>query len=985
MSPAILAGHTHNAPLDLTNGLSMIMPCMRRYLSFLFVVLVGAGCASTRVPQPVAEPAAAAPRASVTDATVASDEPLPLDPAIRTGTLENGLRYFIRKNSKPADRAELRLAVDAGSVLEDDDQRGLAHFVEHMAFNGTERFEKQELVDYLELTGSRFGADVNAYTSFDETVYMLKVRTDSIELLDTGIDILREWAGRVAFDTAEVDKERGVVIEEWRLGRGARMRMLNEQLPVLLKGSQYADRLPIGTKENLESFDYETMRRFYDDWYRPDLMAVVVVGDFDVDRVERQVRKGFADLSVPPDQRERLEFSVPDNEEPLVALATDPEAPFGSVSLVFKIPEQDQNSREGYRRGLIESLYHAMFNARLQELTQDTDPPFAFAGSGRGSFARNPDFYNLSALIRDGGMVRALEVLLTEAKRVSRFGFTGSELERAKSDLLRSMERAYNERDKTESARFASEYVRHFLVDEPSPGIAYEYEATREMLPSISLDEINALAGAFVTEKNRVVLADGPEREDINYPTEAELLAIFDVVESKEIEPYEDVVLDEPLLSEEPSGGSIVDETHYADVDITRLVLSNGSQVILKTTDFKNDEVLVLAKSPGGTSIVDDERYTPAEFAATLIGQSGVGAFGPIELEKKLAGKVVSVSPYIGDLSEGFRGSGSPADLETLFQLVHLYFTSPRADSVTYQSYRQRIGSLLLSMKADPTRAFSDTVSVTMAQYHPRAQPFSQETLDRMNLDVSFEVFKERFADAGDFTYFIVGAFDTTEVRRYVEKYLAGLPSAGRTETWRDIGIRPPTGHVEKAVYRGIEPKSRVFIAYTGEATWSNRGRRVMSVLDNVLTIRLREVLREDLGGTYGVQVNGSLQRRPYEAYRIIVSFGCDPERVEELTSMVYGVIDTLKTQGTTATNLQKTRETSMTQHKVGLEQNSYWLSSMDYYEDNGLAFSDIPGAMIEFFDTVTLEEVQEATSRYFNTDNVIRVVLYPEENVADP
>ncbi len=961
------------------------MPFPSRYLPLLIVALVVAGCTSSRTPQTetgiVAAPTIRS--AHAVDRISTTEDPLPLDPAIRAGRLKNGLRYFIRENKKPADRAELRLAVDAGSVLEDDDQRGLAHFVEHMAFNGTERFEKQELVDYLELTGSRFGADVNAYTSFDETVYMLKVRTDSTELLDTGIDILREWAGRIAFDSSEVDKERGVVIEEWRSGRGAQMRMLNEQLPVLLKGSRYADRLPIGTKENLESFDYPTMRRFYDDWYRPDLMAVVVVGDVDADRVERQIKEDFSDLAAPLAPRERAEFSVPDNEEPLVALATDPEASFGTVQLIFKIPEQDQNSREGYRRGLVESLYHAMFNARLQELTQDTDPPFAFAGSGRGSFTRNPDFYTLAAFIRDGGMTRALDVLLTEANRVSRYGFTESELGRAKSDLMRAMERAYSERDKTESARFASEYVRHFLIDEPAPGIEYEYEATREMLPAISLDEVNALAGNFVTARNRVVLADGPEREDITYPSELEMLSVFDQVTQKEIEPYEDVVLDEPLMAVPPVGGSIVDEQSDDEIGVTRLTLSNGSVVILKQTDFKNDEVLFVGTSPGGTSVVEDEHYIPAEFAATLIGQSGVGAFGPIELDKKLAGKVVSVSPFIGGLSEGFRGSGSPSDLETLFQLVHLYFTSPRADSVAYESYRQRIGSLLLSMKADPSRAFSDTIAVTMAQYHPREKPFSQETLDGMNLGVSFDVFKDRFADAGDFTYFIVGAFDPVQARTYIEKYLAGLTTIGRTETWRDVGVRPPLGSVEKRVYRGIEPKSQVYIAYTGEAPWSNRDRRVMAVLDNVLSIRLREVLREDLGGTYGVRVNATLQRRPYEAYRVVVSFGCDPERVEELTSMVYGVIDTLKTRGTTATNIQKTRETSLAAHKVGLEQNSSWLSWLQYYEENGLDSREIPSAIVAFFDSVTLEEVREAAVRYLDTENVVRVVLYPEDYSA--
>ncbi|MBT8401656.1 MAG: insulinase family protein, partial [Rhodothermia bacterium] len=586
-----------------------------------------------------------------------SDEPLPLDDKVRVGKLDNGLTYYVRKNTKPADRAELRLVVDVGSVLEADDQRGLAHFAEHMAFNGTERFEKQELVDYLELTGSRFGADVNAYTSFDETVYMLKVRTDSTELLDTGIEILREWASRISFDPDEIDKERGVVIEEWRLGRGAQMRIANEQLPVLLRGSRYADRLPIGTKDVLETFEHPTLTSFYEDWYRPDLMAVMAIGDFDADRIEDMIQELFSDLESPPDPRLREEFSVPGNEEPLVALATDPEATFGSVSLIFKIPEQDINSLEGYRKSMVESLYHAMLNSRLQELTQDADPPFAFAGSGRGSFARNPDFYSLGAIVQEGQMVRALEVLLAEAERVRRFGFTATELERAKSDLLRSMERAFNERDKTESARYAGEYVRHFLVDEPSPGIEFEYEMTREVLPGIGIDEINDLAESFVTKSNRVVLADGPEKEGLTYPTKDELLAVFDQVEARSIAPYEDRVRDEPLLGTIPTPGAITSEETYPDVGVTRLKLSNGAQVILKPTDFKNDEVLIRGYSPGGHSLLEDADYFSAARADTIVARMGLGEFDSIELGKALTGKIARASAFIGELSEGITAS----------------------------------------------------------------------------------------------------------------------------------------------------------------------------------------------------------------------------------------------------------------------------------------------------------------------------------------
>ncbi len=916
---------------------------------------------------------------TVTAPAIDPDAPLPVNSKVKIGKLENGLTYYIRQNDRPDDRAELRLVVDAGSVLEDDDQRGLAHFVEHMAFNGTENYPKQELIDYLELTGTRFGPDLNAYTSLDETVYMLSVRTDSVEQLDTGIEILREWAGLVVFEPEEVEKERGVVVEEWRLGRGAQSRIFDQQLPVLLKGSKYAERLPIGKKETLESADRQTMVRFYEDWYRPDLMAVVVVGDIDVDRIETMIRTLFSEIPKKQDPRERASFGAPDHTDPLVAVVTDPEAPYSRVRVVYKFPREDANSIKAFRRLLVEQLYNGMFNERLFELTQSPTPPYVAAGSGRGSFTRNPDFYNLIAIAQEGQIPHSMAALLTEAERVRRFGFTPTELERQKQNLLRGYETAFNERDKTESGRLVNELVNHFLEDEPIPGVEFEFETAKRLVPGITVEEVNDLAKKLITDTNRVVLADGPERDGLEYPDDEALLAVFESVAASELEPYEDKVLDEPLMAELPTAGSIVSEKTDESVGVTELRLSNGIRVLLKPTTFKNDEILLAAESPGGTSLVGDDEYVPASYASSMINMGGLGAFGPIELDKKLAGKVVSVSPFVGELSEGLRGSATPEDLETLFQLVHLYVTQPRVDSTAYLSYVERIGSLLESFKLDPARAYSDTIQVTMAQYHPRRKPLSRETLDQMDLQKSFEIYRDRFEDIGDFTFFLVGAFEMEDIKPLITRYLASLPAGGREETWRDVGVRPPKGLVEKAVRRGIEPKSRVYLHWSGEHPWSNRDRRLISVVDDVLNTRLREVLREDLGGTYGVSVSGSLQRRPTERFSFVINFGCDPERVDELTDKVYAVVDSLVTVGTDESYLQRSRETTMTGHRVGLEENGSWLRWLQFYDLNGLPFSEIPDGVVRFYDELTLEEVREAARTFLTGDNRARIVLYPE------
>ncbi len=942
---------------------------MKHALRFpiLFSLILFGACAA---PQKAAPPQAVAPPPPAR---------LPVDPNVTLGTLPNGIRYIIRENRRPENRAELRLVVNAGSILEDEDQQGLAHFVEHMAFNGTRNFPKLDLVNYLESIGMRFGPDLNAYTSFDETVYMLQVPTDSALIVTQGFQILEDWASGMLFEAEEIDKERGVVIEEWRLGRGAGARLRDKQFPILLKGSRYAERLPIGKKAVLDTFRHEAAKRFYRDWYRPDLMSVIAVGDFETKWIEGLIQTHFGRIPPASQPRKRTLYPLPGHEETLFAIATDPEATRTNVSIYYKQPVREQDSAAAYRQNIVESLYNRMLNARLRELTKKPDAPFLFAYSSQGRFIRTSEFYLQGAVVREGGIPRGLEAVLTEARRVRLHGFTQSELDREKTEAIRGMERAYAERDKARSRGYASEYIRHFLTGEPIPGIEYEFKLYQEMVPGIRLAEVNRLAGEWITRHNRVVLVDGPEKQGVTMPTEEELTGVIARVDEMEIEPYEDAASARPLVEAAPTPGEIVTEKKIAELDVTEWTLSNGVRVVLKPTDFKNDEVLFSAFSPGGHGLVSDRDYLAAATASAVVQEGGLGTFNAIGLEKKLAGKVVSVSPWIGELREGVRGSASLKDLETMFQLIYLRFTAPRKDSEAYQAYVQRIRGSLENRSASPGAAFGDTIQVTMAQYHHRARVWSEALLDEMNLERSFEIYKDRFADASDFTFFFVGNIDPDGIRPLVKTYLGGLPATRRNEAWRDVGIRPPRGVIEKTVHKGLEPKSSNRIVFTGPFEWSRKNRYNLGSAIDVLRIRLREVLREEMGGTYGVGVGVSTSRYPEQRYRIRISFGCAPDSVEQLTRAVFAQIDSLKQFGASEANIEKVQEADRRAREAALKENGFWrrrLSSSYWLGQdpaNILKYDDL-------VDALTSDIVRDAARKHFNMENYARFVLYPEK-----
>jgi zinc protease len=907
------------------------------------------------------------------------DDVIPIDPMIRKGVLDNGLTYYVKYNGVPENRCELRLAVNAGSILENDDQQGLAHFVEHMAFNGTKNFEKHELVNYLESIGMRFGPEINAYTSFDETVYMLQLATDSMDVLKTGFQVLNDWAHLVSFDSVEIDKERGVVIEEWRLGQGADNRMRDKQLPILFKGSKYANRLPIGQKAVLDTFKHETLISFYEDWYRPDLMAIVAVGDFDPEEIEQIIIDKFSDIPAKEASRERVEYTIPDNKETLFAIASDPEATQSSISIYYKLPDEEEKTVRDYRRMLIGNLYNGMFNQRLAELAQKSDPPFLFAYSADGRFVRGRNFYTLSAMIKDNGIPLGMQTLLEEAKRIKDYGFTETELNREKLNLLRGMDKLFKERTQMNSDAFAAEYIRNFMFDEPIPGITYEYYIFQKFVPGITLDEVNSLADYWISDLNRIVLANYPEKEGI-VPLSDEILAsILDKTDSLSVAPYVDDTLIKPLLSEKPVPSKIKDEKYIDDIKVTELTLENGIKVILKPTSFKNDEIQLTAFSPGGLSLIPTEDIIPGRTAVAILRQSGLGEFNAVQLEKLLAGKTVSISPTIGSLTEGFSGRVSPDDIEILLKLVYLYFTAPRADSIAFVSLQTRLNAYYQNQAVDPETAFEDSIIAITTQHDPREQPFSIESIPKMDMQKSLEIYRDRFADAGDFTFIFVGNFDLDKIKSLIETYIGGLPVINREETWDTATYEFPSDIKECIIRKGIEPKSRNSITFSGDLVWTSENRFIARSMLDVLRIKLRERIREDLSGTYGVGVSGSFEHYPKERYAIEISFGCDPERVDELTQEVFTQIDSLIQFGTTEAYLQKITETQRRQYELNLKSNSFWLNNLEFRYFHHID----PSGIMDYLDLVnslTLDNIQQAAQKYFNVDNYVRVVLLPEK-----
>ena len=945
----------------------------RTHLLFLAAAIALAACLSG-----TQQHAATVPAQAQTSAQALS-EPMPFDPQITMGKFPNGIRYYIRNNKKPEKRAELRLVVKAGSILEDDDQQGLAHLVEHMAFNGTSHFPKNELVSFIESLGMRFGADINAYTSFDETVYMLTVPTDKPETIDRAMLILEDWAHNLSFDPVEIDKERGVVMEEWRLGRGAGARMRDKLFPVLLKGSRYADRLPIGKPEIIQNGKQERLKQFYADWYRPDLMAVVAVGDFDKAAIEKMITTHFA--SIPAAKpRPRTYYDVPDHPGTAYAIATDKEANTTAVEIDTLLPGREQGSVGVYRQKTVDALFSGMLSARFSELAQKADAPFIGAGAFRGSFfARSKDSATLGALVKEDGIERGLDALLSEAERVARFGFTATELDRQKQSVLRSYERNALEKENRLSGSRADEYVRNFLENESLPTADDEYALQKRFLPGITLDEINKLAREWFPDRNRTVLVTAPEKSGLVIPDESKLAAVIKGAAAKDLKPYVDTVGSAVLLDSTPTPGTIAKTTTKDAIGITEWELSNGVKVILKPTTFKEDEILFRATSPGGTSLASDKDYIPASSATQVINAGGVGKFSAIDLRKFMSGKVASATPFISEVEEGLNGSSSRKDLETMFQLIYLRFTQPRADATAFAVQTAQTKTFLANQTAIPEFAFFNALNTTRYQNHFRRRLATPATVDEWNLDKSLAFYKDRFADASDFTFVFVGSFDPATIKPLVERYLGSLPSIHRKESWKDVGVRTPAGVVEKRVEKGIEPKSRSAIVFSGPFEYDQTHRVAIRAMAEILQTRLLETIREELGGTYGINATAGYERIPNPTYSINIQFGSAPDRTENLIKRVFQEIELLKTNGPSDKQLSDEKEALLREFETNSKLNNFLLTQISARYQNG---EDPAGVwrITEFYNKIDKAMIQQAAKTYLNTNAYVEVMLFPEK-----
>ena len=959
------------------------MKLTRAALSLLLVLSACKASFSASTEKPSTDDAKP-PVAATDDAPATDDSPaLPADPTVRVGKLDNGLTYYIRKHSKPEKRAALWLAVDAGSVLEDDDQQGLAHFTEHMAFNGTKRFEKNTLIDFIEKAGMDFGADLNAYTSFDETVYQLTVPTDDPNTVSKGFDILEDWASAITFDPQEVDKERGVVIEEWRLGRGASQRVFDQQWPIYLEGSKYADRKPIGKKEILEGAPVDALKRFYKDWYRPDLMAVVVVGDLDPAQVEKEIKARFGKLKNPESERPRPNVKVPILDKTRAAVVTDPEAPRTQVSVAIKRPAKPVLTENDFRDELVEDLFHGMLRARLDEIRQSPDSPFMFAFSFSNTMGRAADVFQLFSMVKAGQSEEALRTLLTEVERVGKHGFLASEFERQKADVLLNYEKSAAEDDKMPARNHAFRIVRSFLDQDALPGAGQKLEMAKRMIPGITLEEVNAMASTWMSSKDRVVMASGPARDEM--PKEKALLAVVDDVRKAKIDPYTEEAAAESLMASIPEPGEITSKKQLDAIGTVEWTLSNGVKVVVKPTDFKNDEVMMQAFSPGGTSRISDKAFASGRFAASVASAGGVGDHDAVALRKALQGKDASVRAFVGELEEGMSGSASPKDLETMMQLIYLSFTAPRADEEAFTAFKESQREFVRNRDLNPQSVFFERLQAETSNNHKRRMPLKIEDIDKVSLDEAMEVYRDRFADASDFTFVFVGNIDKQQLRKLSKTYLATLPTKKRKDNWKDIGARAPKGVKAFTVNKGQDPKAFVMMTFHGKAKWTPEAADDIKILADVMGIRLREVLREEMGGVYGAFSFGEIERRPRQEYSYTIGFGCAPENVEKLKKAVFDIINEVKTEGANDEIIEKVKETRRRQLETDLQENRWWTRKLVEHYRFGTDPSDLADTS-KATERVTKKNVQSAAKQFFNTKRYVDGVLLPEGGAeADP
>ncbi len=908
---------------------------------------------------------------------------LPIDPHVIIGKLSNGLTYYIRQNKKPEQKVELRLVVNAGSILEDKNQQGLAHLSEHMAFNGTTHFQKNDIISFLQSIGVGFGNDLNAYTGFDETVYILPIPTDKPSNIDKGFQILEDWAHNVTDKDEDIDGERPIVLEESRLGKGAQDRINRKIYPLLYAGSLYANRLPIGIDSIVQNAPYDTLRKFYHDWYRPDLMAVIVVGDIDPAKAEGLIRKYFGPNKNPENERPRIHPEMPPYKKSVAEVITDKEAT-GYVYHVYYSPHpvKPDITLGDYKNDLVKNIFSDLLNQRLRELTQKENPPFVYAASGFSSEARGYESFVGYIGTGNSDSLTGLKAFEEELARVKKYGFTKDELERSKADMLNFIERAFNEKNKTESATYVEEYIRNFLTKEPIPGIANEEKYYKELLPQITVEDVNEVANKLSENTNQFIALSGPEAKDSSsLPTDEQILAVNDEVQKMDIEPYEEKAIQSSLLTEMPTPGKITSSKKNALLGTIDYTLSNGVTVTFKQTDFKNDQLLMSAIRPGGKNNYGLTDKYNAEYMISVISSMGVGNFSPVDLKKALSGKTVSVRPTFSQVSSGFSGSSSVKDAESMMQLIYLYTTSPRVDTSLFKSFIQKNKAQLAFINANPQVVFIDTLFKTMYHDNPLA-PIAVpkvEYFDALNLDRIVEMYKENFGNENQMHFTFTGSISADSLKLLLEKYIASLPVSPKKFNYVDNNVRLAKGKVDVNVYKGKDPKAMILRIYSGEIPYSDELNLKGEAIAEVLNIRIDDELREKLKAIYGGGMQFQFENIPYPHYEFFLTLPTGPEKIDTLMKAANVEIENLIATGPTKEELEKVKKQWEEQHKVNIKENGVWLSELQRFYFPG----DNPDYFInydKYVNGLTPKDIQEAAKILLTTNNVITGILRPEK-----
>ncbi len=903
---------------------------------------------------------------------------LPTDPQVVSGVLPNGLHYYIRANHKPEHRVFLRLVELAGSVCEDDDQQGLAHFTEHMAFNGTKNFPKHQLIKFLESTGMKFGADLNAYTSFDQTVYMLEIPTDKPQYLDTALLILHDWSHYLTLDDKEIDAERGVIKEEWRLGRGANERMNRKVLPVLLYGSKYAQRLPIGKIDIIENFKHDVLRRFYNDWYRPDLQAVIVVGDIDPKQVESKIKELFPKVPEPGNPRPRVYPEIPDHNDVKAVVATDKEARYSVVSFYWKHPMHEVKTYGDYRQDMVDYLAVTMLSSRYSEKMLNPKSPYAYAFAFYQHLIGKKDAFAVIGIAKKNKMLDAARELMTQIESARRYGFASTELDRAKKKVLSQLEKQAKEADKTESNYFVSIIQDHYdLPHSPLLSPQQEYEIASKLLPSINLDEVNKAMQQLATDNNLVIAIEAPT--DVQVPTDQQLIDIVKEIRQAQVQPYKDIEVKNSLISGKVKKGKVKKEQVDNITGVTIWTLKNGIRVVIKPTDFKNDQILLTAFSQGGYSLYPIKDLPSARLAATLVSNSGIGDFGRVELDKFLSDKNVSVSPYIGLYREGFQGRSDVKDFETMLQMIYLYFTQPRFDKDAYQAAIEQQRAIMENKANDPQSVWSDTLRAVLNNYSPYRMPLNVNTLEKVDFQRAYDIFRERFSDPASFTFVLVGNVNLDKARPLIEKYFGSLPKKDNKEHYRDVNASLPVSQViEKIVYKGSDPKSLVYMVYTGDYNYSLRNRLLIKGVSEIMTGRLLDTVREAQALTYSIMAYPQFYKVPKDQYMVGIFYSTSPDTLKYTEKKVLAVNKSL-VNGITDKEYKSTIQKLTKEYETNIKTNRYWLDNLSQMYMYGLKPEFVTDYQ-NIVNSITKDDLIQAAKKYINDNSFIFVALKPEK-----